>query len=367
MVWCELSRLVQSAEPPRRAVRPANAEVVTHSPEKDGRSDRGCEPSQLPSQGREDDRLRRYSLLVSSVPDSNAVQQVVPALPLPERFSSLVPREVFSETLAEQEKELATSRQMLRFAASRQRLAADRYRPAYHFVSPESQLNDPNGLCFWRGRWHLFYQAYPPDEFPDPKDIAKRRQHWGHAVSDDLVHWRDLPYAIYPGVERMFFRAALWSRRLGSSPIIRVSTPVRWSRCRRIRCSSTGPRSGTSCEKPGRGFVHLEGGGNLLRPGRRRSPGFFGKPRGLDGSRHASRGKSFPVGRCRSLPQLCSDWQQALAPVLQPYLGRSVFARRLRPAEAQIETLRPRSFQSWSRFTGRRTCALSQQRTEREA
>jgi beta-fructofuranosidase len=66
-------------------------------------------------------------------------------------------------------------------------------------------LNDPNGLCFWQGRWHLFYQAYPPDEFPDPKDIKKRRQHWGHAVSDDLVHWRDLPYAIYPGIERMCF------------------------------------------------------------------------------------------------------------------------------------------------------------------
>jgi beta-fructofuranosidase len=66
-------------------------------------------------------------------------------------------------------------------------------------------LNDPNGLCFWQGRWHMFYQAYPPDEFPDPRDIKKRRQHWGHAVSDDLVHWRDLPYAIYPGIEKMCF------------------------------------------------------------------------------------------------------------------------------------------------------------------
>ncbi|KAB2669799.1 MAG: glycoside hydrolase family 32 protein [Verrucomicrobia bacterium] len=94
---------------------------------------------------------------------------------------------------------------MLRFAASRKRLASDPYRPGYHFVSPESQLNDPNGLCFWRGRWHLFYQAYPPDEFPDPRDISKRRQHWGHAVSEDLVRWRDLPYAIYPGIERMCF------------------------------------------------------------------------------------------------------------------------------------------------------------------
>ncbi len=122
-----------------------------------------------------------------------------------EPYASLVPRQKFSETLLEQEKELETDVQMLRFAASRKRLAADRYRPLYHFVSPESQLNDPNGLCLWQGRWHLFYQGYPPDEFPDPADLAKRRQHWGHAVSEDLVHWRDLPYALYPGMEKMCF------------------------------------------------------------------------------------------------------------------------------------------------------------------
>ena len=122
-----------------------------------------------------------------------------------EKFPSPVPRQVFSGTLAEQQQELTSNVQMLRFAASRKKLAADPYRPAYHFVSPESQLNDPNGLCFWRGRWHLFYQGYPPDEFPAPADIFRRRQHWGHAVSDDLVHWRDLPYAIHPGVERMCF------------------------------------------------------------------------------------------------------------------------------------------------------------------
>lgn len=122
-----------------------------------------------------------------------------------EPYPSPVPRHLFAGTLTEQEKELKTNALMLRFAESRKKLAADRYRPAYHFVSPESQMNDPNGLCFWQGRWHLFYQAYPPDEFPNPADIPKRRQHWGHAVSDDLVHWHDLPYAIYPGMERMCF------------------------------------------------------------------------------------------------------------------------------------------------------------------
>ena len=122
-----------------------------------------------------------------------------------EPHASPVPRQVFSESLAEQERELKANKLIRRFAVSRKKLASDPYRPAYHFVNPECMLNDPNGLCFWQGRWHLFYQAYPPDEFPDPKDIKKRRQHWGHAVSEDLVHWRDLPYAIYPGTERMCF------------------------------------------------------------------------------------------------------------------------------------------------------------------
>jgi beta-fructofuranosidase len=120
-------------------------------------------------------------------------------------FPSLTPKYIFADTLAEQEAQLKTNPLMLRFAKSREKQAAEPYRPAYHFVSPESTLNDPNGLSYWQGRWHLFYQAYPPDEFPEAKDRNKRRQHWGHAVSEDLIHWRDLPYAIYPGTERMAF------------------------------------------------------------------------------------------------------------------------------------------------------------------
>jgi beta-fructofuranosidase len=110
--------------------------------------------------------------------------------------SRVARREHYAETLAEQEEQLKTDPQIKRFAASRERLASDRFRPIYHYVNPEGSLNDPNGLCYWQGRWHLFYQAYPPE---DP------RQHWGHAVSDDLIHWRDLPLAIYPNPERMCF------------------------------------------------------------------------------------------------------------------------------------------------------------------
>jgi beta-fructofuranosidase len=120
-------------------------------------------------------------------------------------YASHTPKYLFSNTLEEQEAQLKNNPLIHRFSESRKKHTLDPYRPAYHFVNPENMLNDPNGLSFWQGRWHLFYQAYPPDEFPDPKDIKKRRQHWGHAVSEDLVFWRDLPYAIYPGIEKMCF------------------------------------------------------------------------------------------------------------------------------------------------------------------
>ena len=128
-----------------------------------------------------------------------------------EPYAIPTPHQTFSSTLAEQLEELKTNELMVRFAKSRERLAADRYRPAYHFVSPESSMNDPNAIVFWRGRWHLFFIAMPPDEFPDPADIPKRwyRTSIGHAVSDDLVHWKDLPYAINPGVEKACFSGGM--------------------------------------------------------------------------------------------------------------------------------------------------------------
>jgi beta-fructofuranosidase len=153
-----------------------------------------------------------YSVVVDLVSSENAVLRIAPREPLHtdidvprEPYWSPTPRQVFSQTLAEQEKELKTNVLMLRFAESRKKLAADPYRPAYHFTSPESMMNDPNGPCFWQGHWHLFYQVFPPDAFPDLKDRRERllQAHWGHAITDDWVHWRDLPYAIYPGIEKV--------------------------------------------------------------------------------------------------------------------------------------------------------------------
>ena len=77
------------------------------------------------------------------------------------------------------------------FAALRERLAGDRHRPAYHLSPPANWLNDPNGLIEYEGRYHVFYQYNPGGPFHDAI-------HWGHAVSDDLLHWTDEPVALAP-------------------------------------------------------------------------------------------------------------------------------------------------------------------------
>lgn len=115
-----------------------------------------------------------------------------PKHPLPVFPPGSLPQFVFSSNRKEQKKELKENFLVQRFAQSRQQLNQDPYRPRYHFVNPEGTMNDPNGLCFWQGDWHLFYQASPPED---------KRIHWGHATSSDLIHWQDLPYAIYPSPE----------------------------------------------------------------------------------------------------------------------------------------------------------------------
>ncbi len=69
--------------------------------------------------------------------------------------------------------------------------AHDPHRPRYHFLPPSKWMNDPNGLIYWGGEYHLFYQF-------NPKAAAWGGIHWGHAVSRDLVHWRDLDVALTP-------------------------------------------------------------------------------------------------------------------------------------------------------------------------
>jgi fructan beta-fructosidase len=79
-----------------------------------------------------------------------------------------------------------------------------KYRPQFHFTSRKNWLNDPNGLVYYDGEWHLYFQHVAIKNGDGPKV-------WGHAVSNDLLHWEQLPHAILPYQSGSGKGGVIWS------------------------------------------------------------------------------------------------------------------------------------------------------------
>ena len=101
----------------------------------------------------------------------------------------------------------------------------EQYRPQIHFSPAAHWINDPNGMVYSNGIYHLFYQYHPYSSVWGP-------MHWGHASSSDMVHWKELPIAIYPdSIGTIFSGSAVMDinntsgfGKKGTAPLVAIFT-----------------------------------------------------------------------------------------------------------------------------------------------
>ncbi|MFA6403902.1 MAG: glycoside hydrolase family 32 protein [Salinivirgaceae bacterium] len=88
--------------------------------------------------------------------------------------------------------------QVVNFAERAPKKYQEEFRPQIHFTPDSNWMNDPNGMVFFEGEYHLFYQFYPDSNVWGP-------MHWGHAISKDLIYWEHQPVAIAPDFNGWIF------------------------------------------------------------------------------------------------------------------------------------------------------------------
>lgn len=91
-------------------------------------------------------------------------------------------RQLMQQNIEKAQREIDCKKTVVKGGKMRQR---------YHFMPQTGWLNDPNGLIYFRGKYHFFFQHNPYSGFWDS-------MHWGHAISDDMLHWEYLPLALAP-------------------------------------------------------------------------------------------------------------------------------------------------------------------------
>ena len=105
-------------------------------------------------------------------------------------------------------------------------LYSEPFRPQYPFSPARNWTNDPNGLVYYKGEYHLFYQY-------NPYDKVWGHMSWAHSVSTDLVHWKSLPLAIPEDDKNMIFSGSCvvdvnntsgFATKQGQVPFVAINT-----------------------------------------------------------------------------------------------------------------------------------------------